>query len=128
MQVSGLAAQGAELVIGVFGSFGPGGALLGVLLATVALMTAITNNAAAVLMFPVAVATAQQLSVDTRTFVIALAVAASASFLTPIAYQTNLMVYGPGGYRFGDYARLGMPLAVMVLVGLVVLLPLMWAL
>ena len=64
-------------------------------------------------------ATAQQLGLDARTFAIGVAVTASASFLTPIAYQTNLMVYGPGGYRFGDYSRLGIPLTVVVLAGLV---------
>ena len=65
-------------------------------------------------MFPVAISTATALGADVRSFVIAVAIAASASFLTPIAYQTNLMVYGPGGYRFWDYARLGTPLVVGV--------------
>ena len=88
---------------------------------TVALMTAITNNAAAVLMFPVAMSTAQQLGLDARTFAIGVAVAASASFLTPIAYQTNLMVYGPGRYRFGDYAKLGVPLTLAMLVVVLVM-------
>jgi di/tricarboxylate transporter len=70
----------------------------------------ISNNAAAALMFPIGMATAGQLDADPRAFAIAIAVAASNSFLTPIGYQTNTMVYGPGGYRFGDYIRLGAPL------------------
>ena len=74
----------------------------------------ITNNAAAALMFPLAVATATALGVDYMPFVISTMFAASASFLTPMGYQTNLMVYGPGGYRFGDYARFGLPLTMIV--------------
>ena len=80
----------------------------------------VTNNAAAALMFPIALSTAEALSYDVRAFAIAIALAASASFPTPISYQTNLMVYGPGGYRFGDYARLGAVLVAGVVVGIVV--------
>ena len=120
MQVSGLAEHLGRLIVDAFGALGPTGALLGVVLSTVILMTVITNNAAAVLMFPVAMATAQQLDLNPRTFAIGVAVAASASFLTPIAYQTNLMVYGPGGYRFGDYWRLGLPLTLAVVLVLIV--------
>ena len=70
----------------------------------------ITNNAAAVLMFPVALGMAQNLGADLLPFAITIAMAASASFATPIGYQTNLMVYGPGGYRFTDFLRIGVPL------------------
>jgi di/tricarboxylate transporter len=79
----------------------------------------LTNNAAAVLMFPIGVAAAQQLGVHAMPFVIAVMVGASASFITPIGYQTNMMVYGPGGYRFMDYVRVGTPLSIVV--GIVVL-------
>jgi di/tricarboxylate transporter len=79
-------------------------------------------------MFPIAISTAAQLGAGTRAFAVAVAFAASASFLTPIAYQTNTMVYGPGGYRFGDYARLGLPLTVLVVVVTVVVVPLFWPL
>jgi di/tricarboxylate transporter len=123
MEASGLADELAGLVIQVFGTLGTLGSLLGILLTTVVLKTVITNNAAAVLMFPIAWHTAGASGVDPRTFAIALAVAASASFLSPIAYQTNLMVYGPGGYRFLDYARLGIPLTIAVVVGLLLLVP-----
>ena len=76
-----------------------------------ALFTAlITNNAAAVLVFPIAITLAQDLEVSVMPFIITIMMAASASFATPIGYQTNLMVYGPGGYRFGDYLRIGLPL------------------
>jgi len=102
--------------------------LLGLVLATVLLTEIVTNNAAAALMFPIAVAAALDLGADPRPFAMAVAVAASASFLSPIGYQTNTMVYGPGGYRFGDFARLGFPLTVMVVATLVLGVPLVWRL
>ena len=102
--------------------------LLGVVLATILLTEMITNNAAAILMFPIAVATAAGLGVEPRGLIMAVALAASASFLTPIGYQTNTMVWGPGGYRFSDYARLGLPLTVITVGGLVALIPVFWPL
>ena len=86
----------------------------------------ITNNSAAALMFPVALATANTLEVNPVPFVIAIMMAASASFSTPIGYQTNLMVYGPGGYRFADYFRIGIPLNILALIVSVVIIPLIW--
>lgn len=126
MSTSGLAELVADGLVGVFDALGPRGVLLGVVIATIVLTEMITNNAAALLMFPIAVATAAAGGLDPRGAAIAVAVAASASFLTPIGYQTNTMVYGPGGYRFGDYARLGFPLTALVVVSLVVLVPLVW--
>jgi di/tricarboxylate transporter len=122
LETSGLAEATASLLVGSFGALGPTGALLGLVLATVALTELITNNAAAILVFPIAVSTAGALGLDPRAAAIAVAVAASASFLTPIGYQTNTMVYGPGGYRFGDYSRLGVPLTITVIVTIVVVL------
>ena len=75
----------------------------------------LTNAAAAALVFPIAVDLSEQSGLDLRTLAIGLAVAASASFLTPVGYQTNTMVYGPGGYRFTDYLRLGVPLSLMTI-------------
>lgn len=86
----------------------------------------ITNNAAAVLVFPVAAATAQSLGVSPWPFVAVVMVAASASFATPIGYQTNLMVYGPGGYHFTDYLRLGAPLNLVLGLFAVLLAPFIW--
>jgi len=111
---SGLATTMAGGLIGALGGFGPTGVLLGLVLATVALTSVVTNNAAAVLMFTIAVSAAGALGLEARPFAIAVAVAASVAFLTPIAYQTNLMVYGPGGYRFTDYLRLGGVLTLLV--------------
>jgi di/tricarboxylate transporter len=84
----------------------------------------ITNNAAAALMFPFALKTAQMLDVSYLPFVIAVMMAASAGFATPIGYQTNLMVYGPGGYRFSDYLKVGVPLDLLILAITVALAPL----
>ncbi len=128
MEKSGLAAHAAGIVIGAGGSGSVHGALLGIVLATVVITELITNNAAAALLFPIAFASAQQLGVDPRPFVIAVAIAASNSFLTPIGYQTNTMVYGPGGYRFTDYVRVGLPLTITTVITTVVVIPWFWGL
>lgn len=127
METSGLAAViGAGLVDAV-AAFGPVAVLVAVSLATVLLTELITNNAAAVLLFPIALSSAQQVGADPRPFAIAIMVAASASFLTPIGYQTNTMVYGLGGYRFSDYARLGAPLTLVVILAIALIVPLFWS-
>ena len=94
--------------------------------ATVLLTEVLTNNAAAVLMFPVAMAFGEQLGVSFLPFVLAVMFAASASFITPLGYQTNLMVMGPGRYRYADFARLGLPLSLVVGVVAVGLIPFVW--
>jgi di/tricarboxylate transporter len=119
IESTGLADRLAAGLVGGFGGLGTTGVLLGVVLATMALTELITNNAAAVLVFPIAAAAAAATGLDPRAMAVAVAVAASASFLTPIGYQTNTMVYGLGGYRFGDFARLGAPLTVIVIVTIV---------
>jgi di/tricarboxylate transporter len=126
IEKSGLASAVAGGIGAVFGGFGPTGVLLGVVLATVALTELVTNNAAAALMFPIGFAAAREVNVDPRSFCIAVAVAASCSFLSPIGYQTNTMVYGPGGYRFGDYARAGFPLTIVMITVIIVAVPLVW--
>ncbi len=88
----------------------------------------ITNNGAAVLMFPIALATANGLDANFATFAIAIMMAASASFSTPIGYQTNLMVYGPGGYRFTDYFRIGIPMNLLMALVTLLIAPLIWPL
>lgn len=86
----------------------------------------VTNNAAAALMFPFALTTAEGLGVSYMPFMIAIMMAASAGFATPIGYQTNLMVYGPGGYRFSDYLKIGVPLDILVAIVTIALAPLAW--
>ena len=100
---------------------------LALMFVTTALLTAVaTNNAAAVIMFPIAITTANNLGTSLLPFVITLMVAASASFATPISYQTNLMVLGVGGYRFSDYIRIGVPLTLLVGITTIIVVPLVW--
>lgn len=126
METSGLARTIADGVVAGVGGWGDRGVLLGVVLATSLLTELITNNAAALLMFPIGLSIAAQTALNPVGVAIAIAVAASASFLTPIGYQTNTMVYGPGGYRFGDYWRLGLPVNIVVIAMLVWLVPIIW--
>jgi di/tricarboxylate transporter len=116
MEVSGLAAEIAALVVDGLGPLGSIGVLTGVILTTTLLTELVSNAAAASVVFPIAFVTAQSLGMDPHALAIAVAVGASSSFLTPIGYQTNMMVYGPGGYRYFDYIRLGAPLTVAMLV------------
>ena len=91
------------------------------------ILTEMTSNAAtAIIMTPIAISAAQQMGLDPRTFVFAVCFAASASFITPIGYQTNLMVYGPGGYKFTDYVRVGLPLAIVLWCMATWLIPILW--
>jgi di/tricarboxylate transporter len=99
--------------------------LIAVYLVTWPLTEFITHNAAVALMFPVAMTAARELEVSPLPFIM-LMIAGSASFSTPIGYQTNLMVYGPGGYRFTDYTRIGIPMTLLVGSTALLLAPLVW--
>lgn len=119
----------AEMVTdAVFGSVGqnPWLALAMIYGVTLLATEILTNNAAAALMFPFAMSTGVHLGTDVRPFLICVMVAASCGFATPIGYQTNLMVYGPGGYRFSDYVRIGVPLDILVGVIAVAVTPVVW--
>ncbi|HKX76746.1 MAG TPA: SLC13 family permease, partial [Acidimicrobiia bacterium] len=124
---SGLAETIASALVAMFAFMGDRGVLAGVVVATVILTAIVSNNAAALLMFPIAIAAASATAIDPRGFAVAVAVASSVDFLTPIGYQTNTMVYGPGGYRFFDYARLGAPLTITVVAALLLIVPWRWA-
>jgi di/tricarboxylate transporter len=113
---SGLADLVAGGIVGAMLPFGAVGALAAVYAATSLFTELITNNAAAALMFPIALATADRVEVAPLPFLVAVAMAASASFATPIGYQTNLIVQGAGGYRFRDFLRVGLPLNALALV------------
>ena len=91
------------------------------------ILTELSSNAAtAIIMTPVALAVTQQMGVEPRAFIFAVAFAASASFITPVGYQTNLMVYGPGGYKFTDYLKVGFPLAIVFWIMAIIILPMIW--
>lgn len=104
----------------------PFAVLATVYITTVLMTEMITNNAAAVLMFPLAYAVSNSLGLNFMPFAIAITFAASASFATPIGYQTNLMVYGPGGYRFTDYVRFGLPLNIILGITALSIIPVIW--
>ncbi|MBN2448368.1 MAG: SLC13 family permease [Phycisphaerae bacterium] len=126
---SGVASALASSLVGItreWGAWAPVATLAAIYLMTALCTETITNNAAAVLMFPFGIAAATDLGVDPRPFAVAVAIAASASFATPIGYQTNMMVYGPGGYRFRDFVRVGLPLNIVTLVLATWLIPRFW--
>ncbi len=125
LQDTGAATAAAELLTSLGGD-SPWTALAMIYLTTMLCTELVTNNAAAVLMVPIALATAQGLDANPMPFAAAVMVAASASFITPLGYQTNLMVYGPGGYRFGDFLRAGLPISLVVAVMTVLLAPSVW--
>jgi di/tricarboxylate transporter len=122
---SGAAQLLAGSVLSAAGS-DPYWALVGVYLVTWLLTEILTNNAAVALVFPIAISAAQQLEVNPMPFVMTLMIAGSASFATPIGYQTNLMVYGPGGYRFTDYTRVGLPLSLLIGLTALLVAPRVW--
>lgn len=95
---------------------------------TMMLTELITNNAAAVLMYPICMAAAESQGLSQMPFVIAVMMAASASFSTPLGYQTNLMVLGPGGYRFTDFLKVGVPLQLLMWLVSLIVIPLVWPL
>lgn len=125
LEVTGAAQVIATNLISMAGS-DPWMALIVVYGVTMLFTELITNNAAAALIFPIALSTAQGLDVNFMPFAIAIMMAGSASFSTPIGYQTNLMVYGPGGYRFTDYFRVGIPLNLTMWALSSVLIPRIW--
>ncbi|UJR78966.1 SLC13 family permease [Sandaracinus amylolyticus] len=126
LESTGAAAVMASGVVAIAQPLGPTFALAAVYVTTLLLTELLTNNAAAALAFPLAIATAQQLGVSAMPFAIAIAIAASCGFATPTGYQTHLMVYGAGGYRFGDFMRMGAGLDIVCAVIATLLIPLVF--
>ncbi|MBE0653184.1 MAG: SLC13 family permease [Bacteroidales bacterium] len=127
VQNSGLADGVAMYLIGLVKDIGPITVMAVIYLLTTIFTEIITNNAAVALMFPVAHSAARLLEVSPHPFFIALCIAASASFATPIGYQTNLIVQGLGEYKFRDYLRIGLPLNLIVMIMSLILIPLFWS-
>jgi di/tricarboxylate transporter len=125
LQNTGAAASLADMLIQLAGE-SAWQALLLMFLVTALVTAMATNNAAAVIMFPIALSTAQDLGVNPMPFVVVLMIAASASFATPVGYQTNLMVFGVGGYRFSDYFRVGVPLTLLLALATTWIVPMVW--
>ena len=126
MQKTGGAEWIAMGVVGGMESYGPLAILAGIYLLTLILTELVTNNAVAILMTPIAISVALSLGVNPRPFLVAVMFAASASFITPIGYQTNTYVYGAGGYRFSDFIRVGLPLSLLLWGTAMVLIPMIW--
>ncbi len=122
---TGLAELIAQSTIGAAGDR-PYLVLAAIYLVTMLFTETMSNNAAAVLIFPIAWQTASNLGLNPMPFIMSITVAASCGFASPLGYQTNLMVYGPGGYKFSDYLRFGGPLNLIVMVVTIVLAPLIW--
>ncbi|MGJ4730197.1 SLC13 family permease [Luteimonas sp. SDU101] len=123
LQKSGGAALAADFLIGSLGGFGPLAALAAVYLMTSIATEFMSNNASAVLVVPIALATAESMGIDAKPLLVAVAFAASTSFATPISYQTNTMVFTAGGYRFSDFVRMGIPLNVVFCTAAILLIP-----
>ena len=123
---SGFASFIANNIIGLTDSLGPHALLAIIFLITNLCTELITNNAAAALSFPIALEVSSQLSVDPTPFFVVICIAASASFSTPIGYQTNLIVQGIGGYKFTDFVRIGLPLNIIVFILSIIIVPIFW--
>jgi di/tricarboxylate transporter len=126
MQKTGTSQLYAQAFLEILSGYSPAFVLAGVILLTSISTQILSNNATAVLLFPIAVSTALGLGVDPKPFIMGVCFGASACFATPIGYQTNLLVYGPGGYRFSDYLKLGIPLNVLVLIFGALFIPRVW--
>ena len=126
LEKTGASALYAGAFLDLLGGLSPAYVLSGVIVLTSISTHLLSNNATAILLLPIAIAAAQGLGVDPKPFIVAVCFGASACFATPIGYQTNLLVYGPGGYRFSDYLKLGIPLNVLVLAMGSVFIPMIW--
>jgi di/tricarboxylate transporter len=122
---SGLSAKIAD-ILGLIGGDNPCIALTVVFIGCIFMDTMITNVASAVFMFPIAMVMAGNLGVNGMPFAITVMVGASCSFISPMGYQTNLMVYGPGGYKFTDFVKIGIPMTVVVGIITIILAPMVW--
>ena len=127
MSVSGVADAVAELIIGICEDVSPYTILAVIYIVTNIITELITNNAAAAFAFPIALSVATKLGADPTPFCIAICIAASASFSTPIGYQTNTIVQGLGSYRFSDFVRFGLPLNIITFIVSMIFIPIFWS-
>ncbi len=126
MQKTGASQLYAETFINMFSDYSPNIVLGALILLTSICTQILSNNATAVLLLPIAISTAIGIGVDPKPFIVGICFGASACFATPVGYQTNLMVYGPGGYSFMDYMKLGIPLNCFVVIASTLFIPYIW--
>jgi di/tricarboxylate transporter len=126
LEQSGVAGLFAGLLVEGTRSWGPHVTLAAIYFGTMVLNELISNNAAAALAFPFCVESARLLGVNPRPFVMGVALAASFAFASPIGYQTHMMVFGPGGYRFADFLKVGIPLNLLMWIAAIILIPMIW--
>jgi di/tricarboxylate transporter len=128
MEKTGASTMLAEGMVNAVGGFGPIALLAAFFGATMLLTEVMSNNATVALLLPIAITTAHSIDANPRTFMFAVVFAASSSFMTPVGYQTNTMIYGPGQYRFVDFVRVGAPLNLIFWILGVLLIPWFWPL
>lgn len=128
METTGTAQFLANLIIEGVGSYGSWAIMIGLFVLTTILTAFMSNAAAVVLTAPIAIQTAVSLNVDPRAYVMGVAIAASIAFVTPIGHQACVLVYGPGGYRFFDYGKVGFPLTLFIWLLMIIFLPIFWPL
>lgn len=126
MDKTGAAAWIGHGVGEVFGPLGPRATVAAFYVMTSVFTSVMSNNATAVVLTPIAIVTAQDLGMNPYALLVAVMFGASADFMTPIGYQTNTLIYGPGGYRFSDYSRVGAPLALLLLATATIFIPIFW--
>jgi di/tricarboxylate transporter len=126
IEKTGAADKIAHVLITVVGDHGPYALMVGLFLLTAVLGQVISNMATALIMIPIALSAAGDIGVSPRPILMLMTVAAAASFLTPIATPANMMVMGPGGYRFGDYWKLGLPIMSWFLIVSLTVIPVVW--
>jgi di/tricarboxylate transporter len=127
MEKSGAARLMADLAVGQVGLLGPVAVLAAFYLLTSILTEGMSNNAAAVLLAPIAISSAEQMGIDPRPLLMAITFAASTGFSTPVGYQTNTMIYNPGGYKYTDFLKTGVPLSVIFWILSVIFIPRFWS-
>ncbi len=127
LQNSGFVHIIAQHSVNISSKLGPRGVLAGIYAITSLFAAVVGNNAAAALAFPFAVAVGREIGIDPRPLVMGVIFAGSASFMSPLSYQTNLMVYGPGRYKFADFLKVGLPLAVVLGICATILIPMVWS-
>ncbi|MBI3928282.1 MAG: SLC13 family permease [Armatimonadetes bacterium] len=128
IEKTGAAVLLAKFLVAQLGTMGPTVMVGGIYLIAMLLTELISNSATAALVTPLAIATAHSLGVDPRPFLIAVTFAASASFMTPVGYQTNTMIYGPGQYKFMDFIKVGGPLNLLCWINAMIVIPILWPL